>query len=429
MKLSVALALISVSLALGPVVVADFTLEDWRYVKAIAVPETLPEAGLVELSLDRETFHEAAPALADLRVVQDDSLEVPYKLTVERGETKQQSYPVKIRDLGHVAGEYTSFVVDLDREGSLHNQVEIRTNSYNFRRNVVVEGSSDAQDWAVLQKGAEIFDFTIKERGLTARDTRVHYPESAYRYLRVRIVDGAEGPLGIDGAAVFSTLERPPEETAFPAPIVQRTEDTANRTSVLLMDVGSRGLPTHRLSVSTPTDNFYREVTLEGSLDNVDWRRLTNQAAIYSFNTPKFVGGQLEVSYPEESLRYFRLTIRNEDNPPVAVERVSLVGVARRVLFQPRPDASRYSLYYGNPEARAPSYDLERILPYLETGQLPAAGLGPRLPNPAFRVAQPPATEGYPWLVPVAVGVAAVAVALLLLGVVKRARAVLPPPG
>ena len=145
----------------------------------------------MEVVPDTEVFAHAAPALSDLRVVEEDSQqEVPYKLLVERGEQRRASVSVTMRDLGHVPNQHTSFVLDLNQQGVLHNELEIRTSSHNFQRDIVVEGSEDAEDWRVLDDNGQIFDFTISERGFTTRDTRVQYPSSTARYLRVRIIDG-----------------------------------------------------------------------------------------------------------------------------------------------------------------------------------------------------------------------------------------------
>ena len=88
--------------------------------------------------------------------------EVPYQVVVERGRQQRQSFATSIRDLGHIPGQYSSFVVDLGRNGTLHNEIEILTDSRSFQRAVTVEGSTAAA-WSVLQQESRIFDFTPRE--------------------------------------------------------------------------------------------------------------------------------------------------------------------------------------------------------------------------------------------------------------------------
>ena len=408
---------------------ADFSLKDWKFVKSISVPDGLTEGDLVEVVPDPEVFNRAAPGLADLRIVRGNEQEVPYQVAVERGSRDRRSFRVSIRDLGFVPDQSSSFVADLGQGGLLHNEIEVFTSSQNFQRDVTVEGSNDATTWTVLQEDTKIFDFTLKQRDFTARDTRVRYPESTARFLRVRIINDGEEPLNITGASVFSVAETLAEEVSYPAVISQRTEDSTSRKSLIVFDLGGRGLPTNRLTIQTQQVNFYREVALEGSGDKPRWSLIERSGVLYSYDTPKFVGDKLTLSYPETTFRYLRLTIHNEDNPPLPIDGVELFGVPRKLIFRAQPGAA-YKLYYGNLSAHAPSYELERILPFLETENLPVGGLGPQADNLAFQVEEErlPFSERYAWLITVAVVVAALGVALLLFGVVRKAKKVLPPP-
>ena len=408
---------------------ADFSLEDWKFVKPISVPAGVTEGDLVEVVPDPEVFNGAAPGLADLRIVQGNGKEVPYVVVVERDSRERRSFPVSIRDLGFVPGQFSTFVADLGKGGLLHNEIEVFTSSDNFQRDVTVEGSDDASTWKVLQEGTRIFDFTLKERDFTARDTQVRYPESTARFLRVRIANDGEEPLNITGASVFSVEELLAEEVSYPAVISERTEDSRSRTSLIMFDLGSTGLPTNKLTIQTDQVNFYREIVLEGSGDVPRWSLIERSAVLYSYDTPKFVGDKLTLSYPETTFRYLRLTVNNEDNPPLPFAGVEFFGVPRKLIFRTQPDAD-YNLYYGNPNTQAPSYELARILPFLETENLPAGGLGPQADNLAFQVEEDrtPFSERYAWLITVAVVVAALVVALLLFGVVRKAKKVLPPP-
>ena len=408
---------------------ADFSLKDWRFVKSISVPDGLTEGDLVELVPDPEVFNGSAPGLVDLRIIQGIEQEVPYEVVLEKGSRERRSIRVSIRDLGFVPGQFTSFIADLGQEGLLHNELEVFTSSQNFQRDVIVEGSNDATTWAVLQEGTKIFDFTLKERDFTARDTRVRYPESTVRFLRVRVINDGEEPLDITGASVFSVTETLAEEVSYPAIISGRTEDSTERTSLIVFDLGNKGLPTNRLTIHTPQVNFYREVSLEGTGDAPRWSPIQRSGVLYSYDTPKFVGNKFTLSYPETTFRFLRLTINNEDNTPLPIEGVEVFGVPRKLIFQPDPGAS-YELYYGNADARPASYELERILPFLQTEDLPVGTLGPQMNNPAFTVEKTrlPFSERYAWLITVVVAVAAVAVATLLFGVVRKAKKVLPPP-
>jgi len=397
--------LISPFLLAGAVAWADFVLQDWRYEKQIQLP-AISQEQFVELTFDDEVFSNSASGLRDLRIISSSGVEVPYKLLEERGGVERSSFPVSIFNKSFIPGQYTSFIADLGQEGILHNQIEIHTSSINFRRSVQVEGSKDAETWQVLQPKGIIYDYTDREAGLKTQNTLVKYPEATFRYLKVTIFDQGEEPLTISGATVFYEKITFARRTNYPAEIVERIEDKEHKASRFVIDLGSSGLPTNSMSLGISGTNFQRDVALEGSNNKTDWSVIKNRDVIFSFDTPKFTGSNLTISYPESTYRYLRLTIFNKDNPALELKQVFVSGVVRKLVFQANPSQS-YKLYYGNPSASYPQYDLERYFAYLELGALPVASLSGQILNPSFveKVPPPPPfTERYPWLLPSVLG-------------------------
>ena len=406
---------------------ADFSVSDWQYVKSITVPPDLGEATLAEVTVDSQVFAQANKGLGDLRIVRDGEAEVPYQLAITRGGSQRTSHKGLIQDLGHVPGHHTELVIDLGRPGLLHNEVEIFTTSKNFRRKVELESSSDGESWLTMSQGVEIYDFTVAKRNFNARNTRVQYTESTARYLRVRILNGEEAPLAITGASAASRVEEEPRRTEYPGRIIDREEDSTRGISRLTLDLGTTGLPTDRLTLGTGETNFHRRVTLEGSLDGESWRAISGSGEVYAYETPKFTGRDLTVDYPEVTYRYLRLSIHNQDDAPLAVGEIAASGLRRRLIFQPALGAT-YGLYYGNREARQPYYDLGQVLPYLETDNLPSAELGEQRNNAQFARPELPVSERFPWLITLGVAAVAAVAGLLLFGVLRQAKKVLPPP-
>lgn len=405
---------------------AEFSQRDWRYVKDIILPSGIQSETLVELSPDIEVFAGAANGLADLRIISSENKEIPYKLEVSQAEHERTSFPVSLQDKGYIPGSYNIFTADLGKEGILHNEIEFQTPAADFRRQATVETSNDASTWMQVAEQT-VYAFTVKERSFTTRNTSVRYPDSTARYLRVRIADGGEGSLEITGATVFFTKETPAREINWPASILETSSNAKGLTTNVVIDLGSAGLPSYRLYFNITDANFYREVSLEASPDRQSWDTILPHDEIYGFETPKFTGKSLGITYPETTSRYLRLVIHDEDSPPLTIEWVKVLGLSRRLVFAADPQQS-YKLYYGNAEAQRPSYDIERVFPYLVTDILPEAKFSPQADNSYFEEEKPPVSERFPWLFPVVIAVAAILVALLLFGIFRQARKVLPPP-
>lgn len=289
-------------------VAADFSQRDWRYVKDIMLPSGLQPESLVELVPDREVFAGAAGGLADLRIISNENIEMPYKL------------------------EISKFV-----------------------------------------------------------------------------------------------KETPAREISWTSAILNVSRDASQRTTNVEVDLGTPGVPNYRLTINVSDVNFYREVTLETSIDRENWSTIMQRAEIYAFDTPKFVGKSLTITYPETTSRYLRLVIHDEDSPPLTIQEANVWGLWRRLVFVADPQQS-YKLYYGCAEAQRPTYDIERLFPYLVTEELPKAELSAQTTNLHFVEKKPPFSERFPWLLPTVVAIAAVLVALLLFRIFRHARKLLPPP-
>ena len=424
----VAAVLTIVSTAVPAIALAEFALADWQFAKEVQTPPMMQET-LVELHPDAQLYGGSAHGLTDLRIIAGDTREAPYKLEVRRGSTEQRDVPVTIRDQGYVQGQYNTFTAALTLEESvLHNGVSIQTDSINFQRTVLVETSNDEEVWAEVVEGV-VHDFRIKDTEVTSRNTTVRYPDSTARFIRVRILDDGNGPLSITGAKVSATQAEPRREVSWPAAITDVSRDEDQQTTRVDLDLNLQGIPTDRIAVTVDEVNFNREVSLQASADGETWRTVQSQASIFAYDTPRFTGEQLSFTYPETKERYLGIVIRDADNPPLTVTGVQVWGAERRVLFFAQSD-EEYKAFYGNADAQRPTYDIDRLLSFLDTEDLPVAGLEAQTDNPMYVapvLPRAPLTERLPWLLPVALALAALLVGGILLNVFHKARSALPP--
>lgn len=400
-----------------------FALENWRYTKQVTLPNKTGTDSLVELSPDAELFSGADASLADIRIIAADGTEVPYVLEVSHGVSNRKRMSIKLLDLGYQSSRYDTFIALTSDSGIVHNEVEIRTSSKNFRRVATVETSKDRVTWTKVSQ-QQVYDFTVKEQAFTTRNTRIKYPDSTAPFLRVRVNDNGNGSLKITDAVLSFVIEKPAGEVIWPSDVTKINQSHDGNTHVIV-DLKMEGIPSSRLELRVDDMNFYRNVTVEHGSDSKSWETLNKDAEVFAYDVPKFNGQDLIVPYGETTSRYLRIVVHNQNDQPLDIQGVEVRGIKRRLMFfaaYPEP----YKLYFGNPDAKLASYDIERLVRYLETETLQQAYLGPQLTNPYF-TDDSPVSERYPWLLPLVIGLAASVLALLLLGVARKARRVLPP--
>lgn len=387
-------------------VMADFEISRWAWVKEIRLSSFSGQTRVVSFTIDNEVFENAKEGLADLRILDDKGKEVAYKLTIEALGQTREAFNVKVTNLGSLAGQYTQLMLDLGGEGILHNSLTIHTSSRDFRRQVEVEASSDGQSWFVIKKASEggyIYDYSLDFK---AQNTTVNYPDSTYRFLRLKIIDRGEEPIKITGAIVYHNVLTAARQVSYDPRVVDRGEDKERRSNYFVIDLGAKGIPSNKLEIATSDVNFNREVLIEGSNDQNTWQTLETDV-IFSYQTPKFNGEKKTVDYLESNWRFLRLTVFNRDNAPISIDDFKVSGTLRKVLFQAELGHS-YKLYYGNLKSRFPEYDLESYFQYLDTSNPLVAVLGVQEKNSSFKgevVPKKPLTERYPYLLPGVLGV------------------------
>lgn len=366
---------------------ADFTASAWRYERPVTLP-TLGGAGYVRLTLDK-TVAAGSQGFKDIRVMQGNR-EVPYQFSVETAEVRSQYTASQVLDASVDGVGRLQFILDLGQSGALHNKLHIETNSPNYKRQVSVYAAPSllphgSSGWSLLTDKGYIFKFTDPQTRFSTDSGEVSYPQSSSRYLRVVVESGPEGALSLVSGSVYRyEISSAKEETeTLPADVLQKKDQ---QTTEVIVDLGAGNIPTHRLTLSIDDKgNFSRTAYLFGSADAKTWTRI-GQGHLSQIDTQKFTGGNSAIEYPESTYRYYKVSIQNFDDIPLMVaNHVEVTHIIRTIVFEATPQAS-YMLYYGNPSAFTPRYDLSRYFEYLETTSLPEATLGVERENSAYVV-------------------------------------------
>lgn len=380
---------------------ADFKETDWRYVKQINLP-SLPGEQYVSVKLDRETLSGSRDDLADLRIVSGRGLETGLQILVKSPSREMDYQRGTLLNLSERGGA-VSFMLDLGVQGSIHDHVQIVTNSRNFRRQVSVYASDSARSiddggWRLLTNKGYVYNYYDSMAGFNAGSTAVAYPKSTSRYLKIVIAPG-DGSLAVNSASVYrdEIVAGENESIETNVAIVQNHE---SKTTEITADLGTKGMLTHSITLDASSANFNRRAVVQESNDGSMWTRI-EQGYIFNIATPLFTGKELTIPYEGSKARYIRVIVFNEDSAPVAFGSKAVIqGTSRYVVFSASPENS-YRLFYGNGNAATPRYDLARFFQYIDTRSMPVASLGGGASNPSYVEALPPVppfSERYPYI-------------------------------
>ena len=378
--------------SLSPVAAkADFQKREWKFLKPVntIIPA---DGGYIRIPLDPETYDHSQISLMDLRLVDDQQNETPYALYEHLARTEEEAYSPQFYNLSVRPDAYSIFTLDLGKEVP-NNKLNIKTGSKDFKRRVEISGSQDGRNWLVIKKDAYIFDFRGDEN---VQLTTVQYPENHYRFLQVKVWNGKDPPLELQGATVYLLKVSQPKRIPRASQLISREEDVKSKTTVCLFDLKYQNIPFDLLQVETPEENFSRLLEIWVSQDGKDWQRKL-QSEFYRFRVSRFSSEKKTFTFPEARRRYMKVVIFNRDDPPLRLTSFEIQGVEKDVIFQPR-SGRQYWLYYGNPQGAAPQYDLARLSAHLPMADLQQGDLGREAVNPEYAPLPPwkPWTERYP---------------------------------
>jgi len=395
---------------------APESLSAWPWFKEVRIPGA--QSGLADFLLDRDMLNGTRADHADVRLYDGAGKEIPYVLRVRRDVDTGTAFTAREFNRS-TEGGVTQASYDLGEQPQQHNEVEIDTAGENFRRLVDVQGSSDGAQWSTLVSGAIIFRFSA--RGGTVEQKTVSYPVSRYRYLRIRVELDQQtdhSAPAVNSVRIYRSVRVRGEMIPFRGNVEARDADRINGrpASVWRVDFGAR-IPFERVTITMGPGVFSRPFQLDAIDDPASPVSLASGTLYRNEDSPD---KQPAIGFPERFAQRVKLTVTDDRNAPLPLLEVTAQSAAREVVFEPQAaGAGTMRVYYGNQKALAPHYDLAARMPVEFRGAPARLALGPQRDNPNYTPEPRPFSERAPWVVYVVLVVACLALAAILLSLVR----------
>jgi len=326
--------------------------------------------------------------------------EVPYAVELTQVPDTFHSevqVPARRVTFEKISGDRIRLVYERDTLDPVPEALVIHTPLVDFDKRVSVSGSNDRAHWEPLRRDAPIFDY---QRFIDVRNTRVTFDSRPYRYYRLQfenvtslrrspfseVVRGTRGATDIEYER-FTQASEPfrIEDVTFVRTHTEIRPHAARRQrwSVVIdtqyvdsadecthVVLRSSRQPLHQLTVWSSSRNYSRRVTVEAAGHSAGsprpehdeaWTvlarghiRAIDAGGIRSRDSTLDIGGP-------HRFRWYRLTIVDNDSPPLTIDSVTAHGVVHRLVFFPEK-ASTLTLCYGASSVGAPRYDIAEVL-------------------------------------------------------------------
>ena len=409
-------ALSAVALSFALPALAAVTPAQFPVLKELE-PAPGPGAEVAGFNLDSDMFARLDDGFANLRLYDSTGQETPFwikRKTRPKYVTQDVTYPAEVVSVHELPGNRIEVILKRDSQQPKPSGIRLVSPVRNFEKEVSVSGSQDREAWKPLLDQELIFDYS---RFIDVRNDQVSFETQDYAFYRVEIAnitENKESPL-VEIVRRTGGKSHPSETeaTSFrrePFRIdrvffVERrqvlTEDEVETRSVpiaawksperaeagkTVMTFTTQRQPVVGLTFRVRSPNFTRAVTVVGSPGERegDWQPVASgritwiQAGQVRQDTTTLV-------FPaERRCRHYRVTIQNEDNPPLDVQGIDQRENVYETLFLPRK-GTQYRVDYGGAGVPAPSYDVATVLSRIPRFTPDAWTAGAETPNPAYK--------------------------------------------
>lgn len=342
-------------------------------------------SGPQRLELDAELFSASAHGdLADLRLRDAAGREVPY-LIVPPAAPEGAWMGAKLLPVRATKKE-SGFEADL---GAARTVARVRLDGLPepFLKRYRLEASGDRARWTVLVAEGTLFALPDEQ----LRQTEVAFEPGEYRYLRVTWDDSSSARVGAPRAleAWVPSSGRPsPPPPRVPLGVARReSEPGVSRFSLRLP--GPR-LPVVAIVLEVKGDRVHRSASVsEARLDDGQLApRVLGSALLQRVVRDGTAAAALRIPIDRPEELELELSVEDGDNAPLELTAAWAEPPALPWIYFESADGQALRAVAGDPERRAPAYDLEALRPKLPAVRTSGARLAPPVsasttPSPA----------------------------------------------
>ena len=345
--------------------------------------------------LPDELYKNANTGFDDLRIFGisgKDTIEVPYLLKQRADQINTQE--ISFKQLNQSANENGYYYTFQSPAITTINEIDLSFKQDNFDWQVTLEGSNDNKEWFAILKNYRIL--SIQNAATDYKFTKLRFPDSKYQYFRIAIKSNVSPDLiaaKLNKTDTVSGVYKQAKSLSY-----QIANNAAQKKTVIAVNL-QNPVPVSSLKLKAQSDfDFYRSFKIEAATDSFksDKGMQYNYADVYDGTISSLE--EAVFAFPNTITARLRITIQNNDNKPLIISNLELKGNVYEIIARFDDPKSNYSIYYGNTNANAPSYEIEKFEDKIPKG-ITSVEVGAEEKNPAFVIkTEKPLFENKIWL-------------------------------
>ena len=298
------------------------------------------ESGFYNVSLSPTIIAKCKNNLEDVRIKDNDGREAPYILYTESARPNEEAFtefPISYSE------NRLAIIINNILPSSLDKLFLLIKNS-DAQRTATLSGSDDTLHWFIIKENIVLQKEYPAGKDVFAQS--VSFPSSSYKYFRIAMEGKHLLPLNIVKAGVYRHSFTNNVYDSLPSPIVVQKDSFDKRSYVYLNFDDNYEID--KMNLSFTGTKFYKRNVVVYDKNTINMPLLQDTISSERLATIEFGA----------KANRLLLVINNGDNAPLSLQKAAAFGLHTSVTAYLERGV-QYSLYYGDPSAIAPSYDLE----------------------------------------------------------------------
>jgi hypothetical protein len=307
----------------------------------------------------------------DLRLFDDDGIEVPYLLKKDNLNTANDNYTAF--EFTTVKNENGMQIITVQNPSKQAlNELELRMANADADRQVSISGSNNNTDWYVVK---DKFYFTNSGKDNTSEIYRVlEFPKTTYSYYKISIKNKNNDPLNIKsiGQTMRSSVENSLQTVAG---FKYRIKDSSDKNTYITCYNTPENIIDKLVFKITAPDMYMRSCQLLKAAvntgnSNPDDYDVVNSTSYKKYRKTAYQNDwNFELKSDDKGALFcndilgysktdsFVIVINNKDNVPLKIETITALQLPSYAIAKLEP-SKNYYLYFGDKNIETPEYDL-----------------------------------------------------------------------
>ncbi len=311
--------------------------------------DSIKKTGYYNIEIDQELIGSSKPDFSDLRIKNEEGLEVPYFVRSATSIKEVNSFEDYDLIQNTAKDSLNTFIIKNDTKENIH-RFYIMINKADVKIEASIRGSDDGTQWYIVKQrtGISISNDGSKDEAMIILD----FPGGNYKFYEVSLFSNQTAPLNIKGVKKLKNVQIYGSFREIEQARKIEIKNKERKTVITFPEIENEYVIGKIEVFISNKSEYLRTFLLIDTLRN--YPSVNAELSSRSDNVFYLYSNQARLN--KKSL----IEINNDNNPPLVIDSIKVYG-QERYLCAYLEEGGRYSMEIDKNVSQYPNYDIEHF--------------------------------------------------------------------